>query len=438
MTPDSIHGRLNRLQWLALVLAALIGAALSLALTWQRLQVWHRDTLEQIAQSVVRHGLEWEDEDDADLPDRGRFTSQIWTQDGVLHYSSTGDDGPPRQPPGWHTVRWQGQNWNLYTLEQEGLTIQIGQPAQSAAQVAAQTAPTLLAVALGLALLLQVLLRRATQRSLQPLKRLQQTLTGPPSADPAALLDQPWPRELQPLVQTLQQQFRALAAARTAHTRLVARAAHEFRTPLAAVRLHAQLLGRTDDPDARRTHQQRLIASVDHMTRLVDQLLLLSELEAPQPPPQAQRFDVESWLAPKREVWHAMAQSRGVRFNVTLPPGAQLHGDPAALLALLDNLVHNALRHSPSGQDVHLELTAEGAGWQWTCIDHGPGLSQAQRAQVGQGFAQTPHGSGLGLTIARRVVEQHGGTLHFDDTPGGGLTVRVWLPARGAAADSIT
>ncbi|MCS6810719.1 MAG: hypothetical protein NZ694_05555, partial [Tepidimonas sp.] len=61
MTPDSIHGRLNRLQWLALVLAALIGAALSLALTWQRLQVWHRDTLEQIAQSVVRHGLEWED-----------------------------------------------------------------------------------------------------------------------------------------------------------------------------------------------------------------------------------------------------------------------------------------------------------------------------------------------------------------------------------------
>ncbi|MCS6811133.1 MAG: ATP-binding protein, partial [Tepidimonas sp.] len=55
----------------------------------------------------------------------------------------------------------------------------------------------------------------------------------------------------------------------------------------------------------------------------------------------------------------------------------------------------------------------------------------------GQGFAQTPHGSGLGLTIARRVVEQHGGTLHFDDTPGGGLTVRVWLPASGAGTDRL-
>lgn len=428
MKAHSIGGQLNRLQWLALVLATLVGGVASFALTWKRLDDWNRDTLEQIAQSVVRHGLEWEDEEDPDLPDRGRFASQIWTQDGTLYYSSTPDEGLPRQPPGWHALHWRGKDWIVYTLEQEGLTIQIGQPAMTVGQVAMQVAPAVLTVALGLAALLLAMLRGATRRSLEPLQRLQRTLSTRPAQATDPLGAQRWPAELQPLVDTLDRQFLALAQARTAHTRLVSRAAHEFRTPLAAVRLHAQLMARAPAPDVQRTHQALLIASVDHMTRLVDQLLLLSELEWPQTDHAVSAIDVPSWIAPKQAVWQSMAQTRDVRLEVSLPDDATLHGDPAGLLALLDNVVHNALRHSPAGQTVTLQLRRTADGWEWRCIDHGPGMDAAQKATAGTGFAQSPHGSGLGLTIARRVTERHGGQIHFEDTPGGGLTVRIVLP----------
>ena len=104
--------------------------------------------------------------------------------------------------------------------------------------------------------------------------------------------------------------------------------------------------------------------------------------------------------------------------------------EPGALGMLVQNLVANALRHAPAGSTVALRLGVVDDGIELVVADHGPGVPEASRALLGQRFLRLGGGSGagLGLSIVRRVVERHGGRLAFDETPGGGLTVRIVLP----------
>ena len=437
----SIRTRLMRLQWLALLVTGCICGLVSFALTWHTVNALRDHTLEQVAQSVVRHGLEVEDDGthpDPDVPDQGQFTSQIWTEDGNLHYTSTSDDGPPRQQAGWHRIVWQQQSWHVFTLIQDGLTIQVSQPDQPRSQAFWQMAPALLLAVVVLTAGLYGLLHLAATASLQPLVELRQQLAqANPMLPSMPWASHPWPAELQPLVNTLGSLFERLADARQAQQHLVARAAHEFRTPLAALKIHAQLLGRGHPGQTASGHDDRhrehLLHAIDRMTRLVDQLLRLAELDAMTELPAPEHFEVMPWLEPALPLWEALAKAHGVTLATQVPAGAWLHGQPAALLAMLDNVVHNALRHSPAGTTTTLSLIEHPAAWAWLVVDHGPGMTPQQRAQVGQSFVSVSgthsEGSGLGLAIANRVAVLHHGHLDLQDTPGGGLTVAITLPA---------
>lgn len=442
MPPGSIRARLMRLQWLALLITGTISGLVSFALTWHTVNELRDHTLEQVAQSVVRHGLEVEDDGthpDPDLPDQGQFTSQVWAQDGSLQYtSSASDDGPPRQPPGWHRVQWQNQSWHVFTLVQDEVTVQVSQPDQPRSQAFWQMAPALLLALVALTAGLYGLLHLAATASLQPLNELRQQLA---EADPlhpqTPWADQPWPDELQPLVRTLGDLFERLADARQAQQHLVARAAHEFRTPLAALKIHTQLLGRshTDQPSSANDerHREHLLQAIDRMTRLVDQLLRLAELDAMTGLPAPELFEVQPWLANALPLWEALAKGHGVTLATHIPGDARLYGQPTALLAMLENVVHNALRHSPVGTTTTVSLMKQPTEWTWKVIDHGTGMTPQQRSVVGQSFISMgsthTEGSGLGLAIACRVAALHHGHLNLQDTPGGGLTVVITLPA---------
>ena len=443
-TTESMRRRLMRLQWLALVITGVVCGVVSFALTWRTVNELRDHTLEQVAQSVVRHGLEMESDDgdaDPDVPDKGQFTSQIWTQDGALHYTSTQDDGPPRQQPGWHRLVWQQQDWHVYTLLQDGLTIQVSQPSQSRSQTFWQVVPELTLALTLVTAGLYGLLHLAATASLKPLATLRQQLDHMDPMQPQAPWQQHhWPKELQPLVDTLGHLFERLASAREAQQHLVARAAHEFRTPLAALKIHAQLLGRSTTANGPvggndERHREHLLHAVDRLSRLVDQLLRLAEFDAMTDLPQAQPMEVEPWIQPAVQMWAALAKAHGVAFETDIPAQAQLHGHAPALHAALDNVVHNAVRHSPAGQRIGLHLLIRPGSAVWRVVDHGPGMTTEQRQRAGQTFASLPRthadGSGLGLAIAKRVVTLHGGMLQLLETPGGGLTVELSLPQPG-------
>lgn len=431
----SLRARLMRVQWLALLVTGALCGVVSFVLTWQTVNEQRDHTLEQVAQSVIRHGLESEDSNEPDPPDKGQFTSQIWAEDGTLAYptdTAEGDDGPPRQQPGWHRVEWRGHTWHVYTVAQDGLTIQVSQPNQSRSEAFWQIAPGLASALVAVTLGLYALLHLAANWSLRPVSELREQLAqNDPLQAHHPLTQRPWPEDLLPLVNTLHTLFTRLGDARLAQQHLVARAAHEFRTPLAALKIHAQLLGRSADPSHNDRHRTHVLHAIDRMTRLVDQLLKLAEYDAMPEAPSTERFGVAGWLAPSVPVWQTLASAHGTHLELDLPPGAQLTGDPQALMAMLDNVVHNAVLHSGSAQAIRVALTTDHQGATWHITDHGTGIAPALRQQLGQGFVSMPgthaEGSGLGLAIACKVAALHGGELSLHDTPGGGLTVRIRL-----------
>lgn len=450
----SLRARLMRVQWLALLLVGSLCAAVSFMLTWHTVNEQRDHMLEQVAQSVVRHGLTTDDDSEPDPPDKGQFTSQIWTEDGALAYPATDaggtsdpshvgntnspnspdtNGGPPRQPPGWHRVAWQQGTWHVYTVVQDGLTIQVSQAGQTRSQAFWQIAPGLFSAVLAATLGLYGLLHWAANWSLRPLNGLRERLDHPdPLQLPDQLARQPWPQDLLPLVHTLHTLFTRLGEARLAQQHLVGRAAHEFRTPLAALKIHAQLLGRSADPTHDERHRAHVLHAIDRMTRLVDQLLKLAEFDAMPDEAPPQRFDVAPWLAQLAAVWQTLASAQGMGLVLNVPPGAQLVGHPQALQAMLDNVVHNALMHSGSTQAITVALSVDAHGATWRVSDHGRGIAPEQRDRVGQGFVSMAgvhsEGSGLGLAIACKVAALHGGALALEDTPGGGLTVCMRLP----------
>jgi signal transduction histidine kinase len=439
---DSMTGQLIRFQAASLLITGVLVAVLTFWLTWQALNESRNHTLEQVAYSVVRHGIESEDANAPDPTDAGQFVSQIWTGDGRLHYSSTDDDGPPRQPPGWHRLTWEGVSWQVFTLIEDDLTIQVSQADDTRTQAFWRTVPMVIGMLCVVTFLLYLLLNAAARRSLQPLGRLKAALGVP--HHPAQLPDlshQPWPRELAPLVDTLQDLFAQLTQSRAAHAHLVTRAAHEFRTPLAALKIHTQLLARQPDEAQRAQHQVHLLQAVDRLTRLVNQLLKLAELEEPDHAEPTQPLDTRGWLDNALTLWGPLAQAHGVTLTTRLPDGLVLTAKPHTLHAAVDNLVHNAIRHSASGSVIDISVqTADDSTQILAVRDHGSGMTASQRDNRGSPSRADPNHtahserSGLGLAIVRRVMALHQGALALDDTPGGGLTAILTWPAPPSAA----
>jgi two-component system OmpR family sensor kinase len=438
-------GRLLRLQWLALLFVGIAGGWLSFFLTWQSVNDAYNHTLEQVAQSVVRHGLTNEDDNLPDPEDNGQFVSQIWTQDGKLYFSSVEGGGPPRQAAGRHRLNWDNQLWQIYTLEEEGLTIQVSQPGRTRSEVFLSTASWLVGSLLLLTAGLFVLLWMAARWSLRPLEQLQMVLhrQGQTPTEAPDLSATAWPPELAPLVQTLDQLFHDVHAAREAQTQLVARAAHEFRTPLAALRLHVQLLDRQTDATQRQRHHQHLLEGIDRMTRLVNQLLQLAEFDALHQAEGHVWFEVEAWQQAQEPLWSALAQGHQVQLKWAIAPHLHWYGQTRALQAALDNLLHNAIRHSPTGSCVRITAQLDDGHAVLGILDHGKGLSEAQRQRLGQRFQGERHAphenrSGLGLAIVRRVVELHQGELLLQDTEGGGLSAWLRWPQPRQSQDNST
>jgi signal transduction histidine kinase len=417
----------------ALLVTGLIASLITYILAWDGFNRQRDYNLEQIAYSIVRHGVVSENgSDDADPVDHGQFVSQIWNADGSLAYASMEAAGPPPQAPGLHAITWQGEEWHVFTLKDGGLTIQVSNPVTRRARIFAGIIPWLM---LPLSLLILVLggfIWISVGRGLAPLERLRSDLGRQDVGSLAPLDATGLPDEVKPLIQTLNDLLQRLDIALTAQGRFVADAAHELRTPLTAVRLQAQLARQARDQVEREAGYTSLMAGVDRAAHLVDQLLQMARLD-----PGAWRGHLTS--VPLRELARevvaslsAQADARHIDLGMGASDAASVTGHAPSLRAMLANLIDNALRYIPEGGRVDVNVRAEGGRVLLGIADNGPGIPVAERGRVFDRFyrgegVDVP-GSGLGLAIVRQVVEMHQGRIDLHDTPGGGLTVRVDLP----------
>ena len=427
----SIRGRLLLWQISALLLTGVLASVITYLLAWDAFNRIRDYGLEQIAYSVVRHGVEYEDDEEV-RNDRGQFLSQIWSADGKLFYSSIDEVGPPMQPPGLHEVEWDKTRWRVYSLKEGGLTIQVASNLANRARRFAQIAPWLLMPMAVLVLILGLLIRAAVGRALAPLKLVRGEISQRGALRLHALDSQGMPDEVAPLVDTLNDLLVRLDRALTGQRDFIADAAHELRTPLTAVKLQAQIARRAESAEERDAALARLAEGVDRAAHLVEQLLGMARLE-PDARQDAFRPIALGELV-KRTVadFSAQAESSEIDLGVEDCAALAVKGQAGSLRIMLDNLIDNALRYTPRGGRIDVALAERSGRACLTVRDTGPGIPASDRERVFERFqrlagADIP-GSGLGLAIVRQVVTLHGGEVRLDDAPDGGLLVEVSLP----------
>lgn len=455
---NSIRQRLLFWQITALIVSGTLGSVLTYHLAWDAFNRIRDYGLEQIAYSVVRHGVRpqsWppmrpetppsantppavetvnpDSEADAELAeDLGQFVSQIWTPAGEVLYSSLESIGPPLQAPGFHMVQWDDEAWRIYTLADKRQLVQVAVTSSDRASSFAELVPWLLVPMGLLVLLLSLLIHTAVTKALAPLESLGRDIRRREVKDLHPLETAAMPEELVPLGHALNQLLGRVDGLLASQRRVLADAAHELNTPLAAVKLQAQL--------ARRSHEGQREAALDELdrgiersTHLVAQLLQMARLEPDVRERQPVPVRLDRLAAEVVAAFSAQAEAREIDLGLDTSDAATVFADPLDMRVLLDNLVDNALRHTPPGSRVDIRVELDAKRVNLSVNDNGPGIAEADRQRVLERFVrlnpQDATGSGLGLAIVANIVQQNGGLLTLASSPPGGLSVRVSLSA---------
>ncbi|EKH9499148.1 two-component system sensor histidine kinase QseC [Salmonella enterica] len=288
--------------------------------------------------------------------------------------------------------------------------------------VAAQLTPWLIALPFMLLILLLLL-----HRELRPLKKLAQALRFRSPESETPLDAKGVPSEVRPLVESLNQLFSRIHSMMVRERRFTSDAAHELRSPLAALKVQtevAQLSG--DDPLSRDKALTQLHAGIDRATRLVDQLLTLSRLDSLNNLQDVAEISLEELLqSAVMDIYHPAQQANiDVRLQLNAHDVIRT-GQPLLLSLLVRNLLDNAIRYSPQGSVVDVTLHARS----FTVRDNGPGVAPEILTHIGERFYRPPGqsvtGSGLGLSIVRRIATLHGMTVSFGNAAEGGFEAVV-------------
>jgi two-component system sensor histidine kinase QseC len=241
------------------------------------------------------------------------------------------------------------------------------------------------------------------------------------------------PTEIQGLAKAVNGLLARLDAALSRERRFTADAAHELRTPVAAVKVHADNLRTARDQQEREESQQRLDAGVRRMERAIAQLLALSRVEPGASAQARDPVDLRRVVTHHVEDMQLLARDRGI-VVLSEAQAAVVLGDAAALDGLVRNLLDNAVRYAPAGGQVCVQLAVADGEARLVVEDNGPGIAPEARERVFERFHRElgsgVEGSGLGLSIVAEVLASHGGDIVLDTSPAlGGLRASVTLPA---------
>lgn len=202
---------------------------------------------------------------------------------------------------------------------------------------------------------------------------------------------------------------------------------HELRSPLARLRIALALAERAE-PEQRAAMWPRLEQECDRLEALISEILALARLDAD--PGPTSRIALLPLLERLRGDAQLLSPEQHIQFDVD--PDLALDGWPDMLERALDNLLRNALRFNPADKPLEVRAHTEGERLHLSVRDHGPGASEEHLAQLGEPFFRAPNqsspGHGLGLAIARRAIERHGGRLRLANHPDGGFLASIDLP----------
>lgn len=362
-----------------------------------------------------------------------KIAFEVWSPQGEPILDTLVTSEELHLEAGYSWVESTGFSWRTFTLQdpESGYWIRTAQREDIRSELSEDLAignvlPLLLALPL-LAVSVVVVIRL----SIRPLNRLEGSVRHMAPENIHPLDDRHAPQEVIGLVRAINGLLQRLDEALERERRFSADAAHELRTPLATLRLNLEQACERDPQQF-----EGLLQSVDRMVHLVEQMLLLSRVDAGVDSGREEQ-DLVAILEQSIADIAPLALQKGIEpslENETRDAMIPCHG--ALISALLRSLLVNAIQYSPTGSRIEARFDAAGDGYRIRLCDHGPGIAPGDRARALDRFVRLDQrqgfGAGLGLAIARRIIELHDGRLSLDVRPDGrpGLCVEIWLPAR--------
>lgn len=441
----SLQARLLALL-LSLVTVVWLGAAV---MTWvdarHQLGELLDGHLAQAAALLVVQQAHADDDEVADAPALHKYAPKVAFQvfhEGqlVMRSSNAGTAPMSSNSHGFSTVQLDdGEQWRVFATRGRERDVRVYVGEQTAARNSilwAVLRSALLPLVYALPLL-ALLLWWAVRQGLAPLRQLSQALgqRQPQALEPVVLGEVP--SEIQPLVLALNTLFERIDAMLASERRFTADAAHELRTPIAAIRAQAQVALGAGLDSAQRDHAlQFTLAGCDRATRLVEQLLTLARLEATSPSAETPATSadlsaltrrVAAELAPK-----ALARQQTLELDAAA--ACMVNGNDVLIAVLVRNLIDNALRYSPDGARINVQVAMESTQPVLRVDDSGPGMTEPEMARLGERFfrvlGQEQPGSGLGWSIVKRIADVFGAQVRVSRSAQlGGLSVAVRWPA---------
>ncbi|WP_457332974.1 ATP-binding protein [Rhizobacter sp. P5_C2] len=365
------------------------------------------------------------EEDDLAL----RMSMNVWLGDRLL-YASPGSPGvvPATQQRRLEKLVIDGMPWRTYTQ----------QSARSAARVTLIRSGHAVSILFALGergiLILPLLISLpflvlpawwSVRLALRPWRRFSQEIETRSPGDLAPLRFGSAYRELRPVADAVNTLLARVAASLARERSFIADAAHELRTPLAAMRINVEALQahRGDARDAELL--DGLVRSGERASRLVAQLLGLMRSDSGRT--QVARLSLDELVQDRLAALSGLATQRGVELELACAERCEIEAEREGLTSLVDNLVENAIKYSPAGSTVSVRVGADAS---LVVEDAGPGIAADWRERVFDRFFRVPDqaqpGSGLGLAIVKSVADRHGATVELADGVGGrGLRVTV-------------
>ena len=366
-----------------------------------------------------------------------KIAFQVWDRKGrlLLRSASAPEVRLLSQSEGYGDATIDGKRWRLFSRwdESRHYLVQVGERYELRDELAESVASHLLHPLYFALPVLALLIWLAVGAGLAPLAGVAREV-GRRAPDNLAHLDAAnAPREISPLIAALNVLFDRLRTSLEQERRFTADAAHELRTPLAAVKTQAQVaLGATDDAERGRA-LANVVSGTDRAARLVEQLLVLARLDPQTALPPGQTVDLQALAQQGVAEIAPAAAGKGIEVGLATGAAAPVAGDAVLLAVLLRNLLDNAVRYTPPGGEVEVSVRPVDGGVSLTVVDNGPGIPEAERGQVFERFHRVlgsgEAGSGLGLSIVRRIADLHRAGVSLEAGPGGrGLRVEVSFP----------
>jgi signal transduction histidine kinase len=389
--------------------------------------------IEEIRQDGRTDGVHWETVTTLDP----RYAYQVWSKDGellVLSHNARRQPYAPLDHEGFLDREIDGRAYCIYAMRSADGAMQI--------QVAEDEAirgffPPHLSLWLVMFFLLSTGLlllfnRWAFGRAMRAIDQSAEQLTDRSPHDLRPVRADDPPQELQPLLNSVNCLFSRIERTLDSERHFTAAAAHELRTPLAAVRIQAQVADRARSPQEARAALKTLVACVDRASRMIDQLLTLAHVESVAPNSSAfvpVRIDrVAEQVV--QDLSHVL-EAEGINIDLQLD-AATMPAIEFGVAALVRNLIDNAARHASRGGHVRVRTFTRECEVVLTVEDAGPGIPESERVRVFERFYRLPEsetdGCGVGLSIVQCVADAHRARVLLDTSTLGGLLVTVIFP----------